>query len=80
MNEIQNKLETLSPEEISNLYKKVFTSVEGQLVLQDMTNRFNPQVPSVFEDTTIDPYRLAMNEGKRSVMFHINGRLEDVQS
>jgi hypothetical protein len=72
---VQDKLITLSPEEISNLYKKVFTSAEGQLVLQDLTNRFNPQVPAVPEDIAVDVYRLCINEGRRSVMFHISTQL-----
>jgi hypothetical protein len=81
MKELNDKLETLNQMEIARLYKKVFDSAEGKLVLQDLTNRFNPQVPAVFEDVQIDPYRLVMNEGKRSVMFHISSQIEaeDVQ-
>lgn len=72
---VQKKLETLTAEDIANLYKKVFTSQEGLLVLQDLTNRFNPNVPAVPEDMAIDPYRLCMNEGRRTVIFHIETNL-----
>lgn len=71
------KLEDMSVQELNNTYKKVFSSIEGKLVLEDLGNRFNPQVPAVFEDAIIDPYRLAMNEGKRSVIFHIKARMEE---
>lgn len=76
MREIQDKLETLSPIEIASLYKKVFSSEEGKIVLQDMSNRFNPTCPDCPEDMQVDPYRTHINVGKRSVLFHIGSQLE----
>lgn len=72
---VQKRLESLAPEDIARTYKRIFESDDGRLILQDLTNRFNPPVPAVPEDMPVDPYRLAINEGKRSVVFHIEGQL-----
>jgi len=72
---LQQKLVELGPEKISGLYKKIFGSEEGRLVLQDLSTRFNPQVPSLFEDVPVDPYKVCFNEGKRCAVFHIETNL-----
>ena len=76
----QNKLATLTNEELSKIYQNLFNTTEGQLVLEDLRNRANPSCPSVPEDGAIDPLRVAYNEGKRAVFFYIETQLKPDES
>lgn len=73
---IQNKLLSLTNEELSKIYQSVFNTTEGKLVLEDLRFRANPSVPSVPEDGIVDPGRVVYNEGKRAVFFYIETQLK----
>jgi hypothetical protein len=74
-------LEIGDGEGLAALYRRVFNTPEGELVLQDLKNRafyYLPTVGASFIDGEI-----YFNEGKRSVILSIESRLlpaEPVQS
>lgn len=45
MNELQKKLSTLNEEQVAQIYKNVFNTPEGKLVLQDLKNRGYYYIP-----------------------------------
>ena len=65
------KLQTMLPVEVAKLYQKLFCTVEGKLVLQDLKNR------CFFDVSTYngDPNDTIKNEGMRSVVLHINNQI-----
>lgn len=71
MNPLLKKLMTLDEERIAALYKRVFNTDDGQLVLEDLKQRGFEYVPSFAGD----PYHSAFNEGKRAVVIHIQTQL-----
>lgn len=66
-----NKLAELTEEQIAGLYKRVFETTEGQLVLEDLRFRSFVYVPT-FEG---DAQKGIFNEGKRSTVLHIESQI-----
>ena len=71
-NPLNDKLQTLDEERVANLYKTVFATEEGQLVLEDLRNRCFIKIPTPTEES---PYTTYFNEGKRSVVLHIESQI-----
>lgn len=71
MRELNKKLSSFDEVELSAAYKTVFSTVEGQLVLQDLRNR------CFFDTMTFsdNPYVTCFNEGKRTVILNIETRI-----
>jgi hypothetical protein len=53
-------------------YLDLFSSPNGQVILEDMKLGFNDRVSHVKQD----PYTTAFNEGQRSVYLHILGNIQ----
>lgn len=73
----------MSEEEISQVYKNVFNSPGGEIVLEDMRLRFFVEASSAIHydpDTGIrqvnDHETTYLNEGMRSAFQHIQARLD----
>ena len=73
---LQKKLTTLSVEELESIYRQVFTTDAGKLVLEDLRNRANYFVPS-FSDRgkQSDPFVCIFNEGSRAIVLTIESRI-----
>ncbi len=71
MSELNDKLSTFDEEELSAIYKAVFSTVEGQLVLEDLRNRCSIKTTTFSEN----PYRTYLNEGMRTVLLNIETRI-----
>lgn len=72
MNErLQEKLKEMTPDELARLYKTVFESDVGQLVLEDLRNRCFVYMTS-FRDSS---QFTAFNEGMRAVVLHLETQL-----
>ena len=63
----------MTPEETRQLYKEVFTTVQGQAVLEDMGLRFCEH-SSTF---SVEPNETAYREGQRTVVLFIKSMLRD---
>ena len=71
MSELTEKLETMGEEEVAQLYKKVFGSVEGQLIREDLRNRcFGKMTPFAASDPVTN-----FNVGMQSVVMHISTQI-----
>lgn len=69
---LTEKLEKLTEEELANLYKKTFISVEAQLVIEDLKNRcFVKTTPFAVKDSVTN-----FNTGMQSVVLHIESQLK----
>lgn len=71
----KNKLSELNINEVSSCYKTCFNTAEGRLVLEDLRRRAFIDMPSFDEVSAIDTSRVLVNEGKRSVLLHIQTML-----
>ncbi len=69
-NPLQDKLDTLDEERVAKLYKTVFESEEGQLVLEDLKNRCWTKAPLPYGEEG------QRAEGRRSVVLHIQTQLD----
>lgn len=58
LNDLDRVLSKMNDKDINNLYLRVFSSADGELVLQDMANRFHVSIPPVnqFEDGQYSAY------------------------
>ncbi len=63
----------MTPEDTRELYKEVFTSVQGQRILEDLGVRFCEH-SSTF---SVDPNETAYREGQRTVVLFIKSMLRD---
>ena len=63
----------MTPEDIIELYKEVFTSVQGEQVLEDLGVRFCEH-SSTF---STDPCETAYREGQRTVLLFIKSMIRD---
>lgn len=63
----------MTPEETIDLYKFVFTSAEGQQVLEDMGVRFCEHSTTF----STDPCETAYREGQRTVLLFIKSMIRD---
>lgn len=75
MNPQAMKLSTLSQKQVSQIYRNVFGSIDGQLVLEDLRFRCNVYIPSFDESQSNEPWRTIFNEGKRSVLLTIETQM-----
>lgn len=64
----------VSPVDVCQAYKEVFSTSAGQIVLADMLRRFGFTRSSTFVPG--DSARTAFNEGGRTVLIHV-GRMID---
>jgi hypothetical protein len=64
---------TDTEKQLAILYKEVFNTVSGQLVIEDLRRVFNFDLSIVPRDNNgrIDELEVMRNEGKRSVILHI---------
>ena len=65
----------MTPEDIIQLYKTVFTSEDGQKILDDLGVRFCEH-SSTFSS---DPCETAYREGQRTVLLFIKSMIRDRQ-
>lgn len=63
----------MTPDELVDLYKQVFTTSQGERVLEDMGVRFCEH-SSTFSN---DPCETAYREGQRTVLLFIRSMLRD---
>lgn len=63
-----------SPANIIIAYQKVAQTEEGQIMLQDLVQRFGSSRSTTF--VAGDPYATAYNEGLRSVCVHIGAQID----
>ena len=65
----------MTPEDTRELYKEVFTSVQGERVLDDLGLRFCEH-SSTF---SVEPNETAYREGQRTVVLFIKSMLRDLK-
>tara|TARA_Y100001937_G_C7064288_1_gene305264 strand:+ start:384 stop:608 length:225 start_codon:yes stop_codon:yes gene_type:complete len=63
----------MTPEDTRELYKEVFTSVQGERILEDLGVRFCEH-SSTF---SVDPNETAYREGQRTVVLFIKSMLRE---
>lgn len=63
----------MTPEDTRELYKEVFTSAQGERILEDLGVRFCEH-SSTF---SVDPNETAYREGQRTVVLFIKSMLRD---
>lgn len=71
-------LAKMSDEQISSIYKTVFSTPDGKLVLQDIMERsYREGSPAIENDGSLvkDANRLFLNAGMELVCIHIESRL-----
>ena len=56
-------------------YEHVFTTPEGQLVLEDLQNRFMRRSSVTLVDGKVDPHRTLVNEGARELVLYIEQKV-----
>ena len=66
----------MTPEDTIELYKEVFTSVQGERVLEDLGVRFCEH-SSTF---SVDPNETAYREGQRTVVLFIKAMLLETKT
>lgn len=75
MRRLMDRLEGLSPDELARVYKEVFSTDAGQLVLEDLRNRCFVKLPTAAQNKAVDSHQLALREGMRSVYLHIETQM-----
>jgi len=76
VSELIRKLESLTEDELSQVYMRVFNTDDGLLVLEDLKNRCFAEISTIPESNSIDPFTTVRNEGRRSVLLHILTQLK----
>ena len=71
MSKLTEILETLNEYEVAGLYKTVFGTTEGGLVLEDLKNRCFVKTSTAHEL----PHVTYQNEGMRIVVLHIETQM-----
>lgn len=74
-NALRKRLENMNPEELSRVYMNLFGTDEGQLVLMDLKNRAYVQTSTMPEYGPACPFIAARNEGRRTILIHIETQL-----
>ena len=73
MNALTEKLATLTPKQMSQIYQNVFSTIDGQLVLEDLRHRCFSYAP---EDLGVSSDReVFINVGKHAVIVNIETQL-----
>jgi hypothetical protein len=58
-------------------YKRLFQSADGKLVLADFRKAFGMEMPAFIPNASgYDPLHAAVRDGQRSVLLHIQAKLE----
>ena len=73
---IQTKLEEYTPEQIDQLYLRVFNTDDGELILKDLANRCFVNSSTLQGVTEIN----SRNEGRREVYMSIVSRMRNTIS
>ena len=73
---LNDKIATMTIEEMSASYKDVFSSPSGKLVLQDLKNRCYVKAPTYTAPNSVNPDEVLVREGMRSVYLHIQTLIE----
>ena len=73
---LNDKIATMTIEEMSASYKDVFSSPSGKLVLQDLKNRCYIKAPTCPMEGEIDVNRVMVNAGMNAVFLHIQTLIE----
>ena len=73
-NKDRDFLESLTPEQIAPIFKRVFESRDGQLALEYLRMGAHVYKPS-FEEENCNPNLAIFNEGKRAVVITIETML-----
>ena len=63
----------MTPEDTKELYKEVFTSVQGERILEDLGVRFCEHSTTF----SVDPNETAYREGQRTVVLFIKSMLRN---
>jgi hypothetical protein len=63
----------MTPEDTRELYKEVFTSVQGERILEDLGVRFCEHSTTF----SVDPNETAYREGQRTVVLFIKSMLRN---
>jgi hypothetical protein len=71
---LSEKHYTLTDKQISQIYRNVFSTIDGQLVLEDIRQRCFAYVPEDFEAKT--DRDVFINIGKRSVLLTIETQMK----
>ena len=71
MNALVEKLEELNEEQLAQLYKNLFTSPDGQLVLEDLKGRCYVYSTTANEN----PHKTFWHEGMRNVILTIESQI-----
>ena len=72
MNSLQKQLAQLSPEELAQIYKNVFDTAAGKLVIEDLRQRCFFYTPSF----ALDSHQTAFNEGSRAALQRIEALVD----
>lgn len=68
--ELNDQLLSLGEENIAQLYKSIFSTTEGKLVLQDLKNRSYFYSPTYHHEKNSD-----VGEGMRNIVLHIENQI-----
>ena len=73
MSEVNEKLQEMNPVDVSNIYKRIFDTPDGKLMLEDLRNRCYVKVSSYHHQTNSND--VLFNEGMRAVVLHIESQI-----
>jgi len=82
ISELTREVREMDDEKMASVYRSVFENPNGQIVLEDMKNRFFVNAPtSVFIDDlgnkiVVDDGTMRLNEGMRMAYQHIKARID----
>lgn len=79
MNEITKKVMAMDPEERSGIFKRIFSGIDGKLLLEDLKIRcseYDSMAKPDPQGPVVDPYTLYFTEGQRSVVKYIESMIE----
>ena len=73
-------LSKLNELELHSLYKRVFDTEDGALIIQDLKNRFYYDVPTITYGGANDPMAVGLKEGMRTAVIHIETLLKPIEA
>ena len=82
ISELTKEVRKMTDEQLAAVYRAVFENANGQIVLEDMRNRFFVNAPtSVFIDDlgnkiVVDNDTMRLNEGMRMAYQHVKARID----
>jgi len=60
---------------LSELYRRVFDTDDGKLILEDLRLRAYAYDSTISDVGMVDPYRACINEGARQILLTIENRI-----